>query len=462
MNNLFLFAIFTRSLDNYHNKYNLTHLISSVFYYDNPSLDFSNLIKYDKSNYSYIMLVNPLDLNKINSLVIENIDNLTVDGPNIKINENKLVIFEINMLWLLLNYTNSDYYSTNKFDEFLLDIFINLGPANDKLTKENILNNILFIFINTEWLTLQLLFKTLNIKLSGGSISKRHYLSTSEFSLSKILFLLGLNDDSIYRSYMLHRNTSEISPDFTNIEIPVILFKLLISIKKDIIIKKMQLFINLLEKQISDINNNIKGLESESNFKLGKKSKISLPMFMKKGHDNEKKDKLIKDFKQVIIKKENELLIIKSQSSELEQNILKLFKGSYDEIKNVYIKYFHNDIGDIGSKKRIKLFNKKISIHTSNLVSNTALKITSHKLNRKEYSTFNVLNVRNMQSKFRNITDYSSPFNINNFFTNLIMMNRRYKSIYSNNSIISDNLMKILYSDNSKENIFVKIENYLI
>jgi hypothetical protein len=113
------------------------------------------------------MLVNSLDLNKVNSLVLENIDNLKVDGldgPIIIINENKLVIFEINMLWLLLNYTNSDYYSTNKFDEFLLDVFISLGPPNDKLTKENILNNILFIFINTEWLTLQLLFKSLKIK----------------------------------------------------------------------------------------------------------------------------------------------------------------------------------------------------------------------------------------------------------------------------------------------------------
>jgi hypothetical protein len=87
------------------------------------------------------------------------------------------------------------------------------------------------------------------------------------------------------------------------------------------------------------------------------------------------------------------------------------------------------------------------------LVSKTALNVTSHSLDRKEYSTFNVLNVRNMQSKLRNITDYPSPVNINNSFTSLILSNRRYKSIYSNNSIISDNLMKIFYSDNSRENI---------
>jgi hypothetical protein len=35
-------------------------------------------------------------------------------------------------------------------------------------------------------------------------------------------------------------------------------------------------------------------------------------------------------------------------------------------------------------------------------------------------------------------------------------------SIYSNNSIISNNLMKILYSEDSKENIQTKIETYLI
>jgi hypothetical protein len=52
----------------------------------------------------------------------------------------------------------------------------------------------LFIFKNIDWMTLQLIFRIIHIQLSGGSLSRRHYLSTSEFNLSKYLFLLGVEE----------------------------------------------------------------------------------------------------------------------------------------------------------------------------------------------------------------------------------------------------------------------------
>jgi hypothetical protein len=80
----------------------------------------------------------------------------------------------------------------------------------------------------------------MKINLSGSSISSRYYLSTSKFSLSKYLFVLGVNDHSIYQSDILQKkNASALSQDLTNIQIPDYLFKLVNQLKIDSVIERL-------------------------------------------------------------------------------------------------------------------------------------------------------------------------------------------------------------------------------
>jgi len=74
---------------------------------------------------------------------------------------------------------------------------------------------------------------------------------------------------------------------------------------------------------------------------------------------------------------------------------------------------------------------------------------------RIDYSTY---------SKFRNSnSNVSNLINSNslNFYKNYFL-NRRFFSLYSNDNIIYENIMKILYFDNSKIEIQKNIEKYLI
>jgi hypothetical protein len=156
LNNLLLLTTLTRSLDNYHNKNKLIHLISSVYYSPRPvgplggeglELDFSRLAKYSHSNYSYVLLINSLDLSILKSL---DLSNIVLDDPVVKIYNDKVVTIELSMLWLLVSYLKSNYAPENKFEEFIYDLLVYFSPSNEDLNKENILKHILFIFKDTE------------------------------------------------------------------------------------------------------------------------------------------------------------------------------------------------------------------------------------------------------------------------------------------------------------------------
>jgi len=54
----------------------------------------------------------------------------------------------------------------------------------------------------------------MKVHLSGGSTSRRQLLSTSEFNLSKFLFLLGCSDHQVYNSSILHKDANDSNGDF--------------------------------------------------------------------------------------------------------------------------------------------------------------------------------------------------------------------------------------------------------
>ena len=84
---------------------------------------------------------------------------------------------------------------------FFLIVFLP-GSVVGKLEKENYLNkdlnNFLFVFEDLNFFTVQLLFKSFNIKISGGSINKHQFLSTTQYTLSKYLMTLDYNLVDIY------------------------------------------------------------------------------------------------------------------------------------------------------------------------------------------------------------------------------------------------------------------------
>jgi hypothetical protein len=256
-------------------------------------------------------------------------------------------------------------------------------------------------------MTLQLIFRAMNIDISGGSISRRQYLSTSEFQLSKYLLILNVDVNSIYQSKIIHKNVGKLLDKYSYATLPIYFFKLLIELRKNKIISALHESISKLEKEISDMKKSIKSLEYQTIIKQNKKSKNNLsscrspslpplkggpalPTPSKllsqsdSGHstltaggegrkvDGESKpknnlDTSVELFQQKILKKENEILSLQSKITKLNNAILNLFKSSHDEIKSVYFNYFHNQGMRVNSKQNIKQFNKQILILSSNL-----------------------------------------------------------------------------------------------
>ena len=442
MKNLCLLTTLTRSLDNYHNirRSNQIHLISSVCNFERSLLVFENLALNSKNKYEYILHVTPLTVESL-----QNLTEISVVEPSCKIYLNKLVVFEMSMLWLFVNYMKYNSYSETKFEDFLLNVISNLSSEVPGFTKNNILTKILFIFDSVNWSTLQLLFKILNINLSGGSISKRHFISTSEYNLSRYLILLGINDVDIYKSYVLNKEAINLSIDISKLVLPTELFILIIKIKTEEVIIHMTENIKQLENKIKNYNNDIKSLEVSSLIKQTKKNKTKSSIVIPDISDKTKKS--IEKIKNLSLESEKEILKLKSVISDIKVSIDNLSNKSYDEVKNIYMKYFHNLNLFQNPKKILKVFNRSIFIPTSNISSKENLSI------RREYST--LINLRGMNSNFKNITDYPNSLIWNKFSI-------KNMSLYANNSIISNNLMEILYSDDSKENIQKNIEHFLI
>lgn len=65
-----------------------------------------------------------------------------------------------------------------------------------------ILNRIIFIFEDISWSNLVLCFRFgLNVRLNGGTVTKRFALNTVEFTLAQILYGMGYTKKDIFSSY---------------------------------------------------------------------------------------------------------------------------------------------------------------------------------------------------------------------------------------------------------------------
>lgn len=206
-------------------------------------------------------------------------------------------------------FVDEDFRANSEFESFLVN-FISLDPylSDKEILKDwnNILNNCLFIFEDLNWRNLQLLFKNFNIDISGGSITRRQYLSSTGFYLSLHLCSLNLTPSDIYNSFsnLLPRNDFEDSSKSSFVDLDKNSILNIISTKND------ELCSNI-DKQIEDLNkSNLNTQNSIKNSESNLDKKISNVKAKSKNKDIE-----------VSIKNSKRISILKNQINNFKNNI---------------------------------------------------------------------------------------------------------------------------------------------
>lgn len=439
-NKFYLLVCLAISNDKYHKLNNLIHLVSSIFY----TTEFN-------SHFDELTQIN--EISKLNTVVLRVTRNTTPYLVTTQYN-NSLVQIEISFIYLLDLYLKSSEYS-----DFVEEIF----QQSDKEINTNILKgagykNILYVFEDLNWLEIQWLFKIKKVIISGGSISNRQYLSTSEFNLSLYLHLLGYSDVDIHESHNLAKlfKKKEANSDMivdNNISLAPQFLRVLLN--------------SWLDDELNNYLERIKCLEQEI---LSRKEKIQ---FSKKTQSVKNQEILsqnksvynskrlrkieinIREESNALLFKEKELSDLNTKLLELTQKKDNLSNLSLTELKDEYFKYVYNfkKSKDISTVKNLLSQTKKLGssqtpiIKRSYTTSSRQINPSSlHRIRRIEPLN-NLISINKLSKK------YLSKINQ--------VTIRKMSSVYTN-SLVSQKLLEIIHSNDNKENIQLKIENYLI
>ena len=114
------------------------------------------------------------------------------------------------------------------------------------------------------------MFKYVNINISGGSVTKRHFISTAHLNLSLFLLKLGYSAKDIYRSFNLSKTYSNLNvyPLDSSQQMMLLVINSKLKEQKAILLES----IKNSEKDIIINQNNILRLEKESSSRQNKKS----------------------------------------------------------------------------------------------------------------------------------------------------------------------------------------------
>jgi len=237
-NNFYLLATLARSFDNYHVKNKMIHLIASVFYTDKDLINNISLLENNSDTHLIIRLLRRGD-------------------DYLKIIEHNANSVEFHCSWshLLSKSIN------NGLENFMEEL---IGSYHlESKVGGNILNNVYFVFENTTWLNLQILFKIINIQISGGSITRRQFLSTNQYYLSFFLLKLGYNYEDIYNSINYNKNISSGYIDSNKLMIDQDLILLYIKIFFKTLLNNIYSIRNSIENEIKSLKGNLSVLQSE-------------------------------------------------------------------------------------------------------------------------------------------------------------------------------------------------------
>lgn len=183
----YLYACFAPSVDAYHKKMRLMHLVSSVFYTTSLNLDLITDKYKDNNDYRIVIITTDLKYPYLN-----------VDGN----------IFYLNVYFFFgldLNTNPNDFKSVN----FLNLIFSYNSTGFNNKFAESFFSKSLFIFDSISWDVLQVLFRHRNIQISGGSNTRRQLLSTVDYLLVKFLIELGYSLDNIYDAQNIFKHVKD-------------------------------------------------------------------------------------------------------------------------------------------------------------------------------------------------------------------------------------------------------------
>lgn len=399
-NKSYLIASLAKSFDNYHTKNNQIHLLGSIFYTTNEV----NFEIFKKSrvplNYTIFRLLSENNIEGDDLFEVYNhsatVTEIRISIENflgLYVGENsKVECFENNFIYKILNIKD---FTKNE-----------LGVDHNYSMKDTI-----FIFEDIDWFTLQLLFKHVGIILSSGSISKRQILSTTQFNLSKLLFVLGYNNNDLYNSYSylnkFFSDKNENNLNSLSFEVDNLLMSNFIKTELSKEKNTINNTILKLRQRIEEISNNINSLENDLSTKKDQIFKNN------KSLNNSQKiitlSNKIESNKKFITSLEDQISSLNPKLLDIDNKISNITNLAYKDLKNLYINNYHN----------LKLSNdisklKNILSDNSNLTSKSK----------------NLINKRGIKQGFNNRRFYNT-------------VSRSY-STYSNNSLVSENLMKIL------------------
>ena len=346
-------------------------------------------------------------------------------------------------------------------DMSYITFFKNINVVSDSITSyekehKNFLGiNPIFIFQGLSWSNIVLLFKINNMIINGGSISRRHKLSISEYRLGMFLYMLHYWDKSgFYNSYTDKSYTSPKIEDYYNdlleydndndIERPISknpfvnqyfiinnTLDLLIKQKElEINISNIELEINAFKSQESIISTNIENIawQLDSN-----KQKISY--LKSKNVDNTKsKNKAsikgrIKNLKALIIE----------LKSENEESLSKLSRLRNKHSKN--LKLLENLKSELNLiKEKSDFYKSKFKVLEKNKIGNSYIS------NRREYHS--ISSYISNRREYHSISSYNSVESINKFNFNI-------------NSPVYIELQRIINNFPLDENTQFKIEEFL-
>lgn len=333
-NPFYLLATFNRSFDEYHVSNKRIHLVSSVFQTD----------YFDISTYFKNIGKNPNISTKIIIRVVSLNSNLEKTGPALNIIEHKeYKTIEVQVTFTHLISMVKNDYSTKTFDSVILELVGDTSLTMKNKETNHILNNTLFVFENSDWFTVQLLFKMVNISISGGSITKRHLISTSNYNLIWFLMFFKYNLFNIYTSFSKKYDKNlDLSSIEEQLYLPAGLIRLYIELKLSESKESLLTQIDSLDKQITLKLSNISSLEGDKLIKRTKNSKsniekgVSAKKILNLNKNIDRLNKTITDYK-------NKILVLKSEISKIVVKENNLCNLSEDLLKVMYYKDYHND-----------------------------------------------------------------------------------------------------------------------
>lgn len=346
------------SNDKYHKDNNLIHLVSSIFYTTNFNTHFEELTKIN-------------EMNRLNTVVLRIIRDRSLYFKATRYN-NSLAHIEISFLYFWELYMKSKEYS-----DFVDEIFQHsYQELNTNTIRGTGYKNILYVFEDLNWLDVQWFFKIKKVIISGGSITKRQYLSTTEFNLSLYLYLLGYTDVDIYESHKLAKlfKTREDKMDISNDVSPNMALISLKGVLKSWYEEKLNIYedkFKTLEQEISSRKERIQLTQNE----LSEKNKEILSK--NKSIYNSKKVKRIeaniREQKKALLLKEKEVSDLDNLILELKQRKDKLTHLPLTELKKEYIQYIQKikKSKDLNTVKHLLTQTKKLGSSQSPTIITT-------------------------------------------------------------------------------------------